>query len=104
MKITVDELGVKSNLCRWKTVKEFWMIQVYMILLTKTFQIKKTWAFYHACDLSYLTVKFHTLKKNRLYFRRPLYVQFITEWTARGSQTKALLSSLVSDARKQVAG
>ncbi len=40
MKITVDELGVKSNLYRWKTVKDFWMIQVYMILLTKTFQIK----------------------------------------------------------------
>ncbi len=49
------------------------MIQVYMILLTKTFHIKKTRAFYHACDLSYLTVKFHTFQKNRLYFRRPLY-------------------------------
>ncbi len=74
MKITVDELGVKSNLCRWKTVKDFWMIQGYMIFLTKTFHIKKNRVFYHACDLSYLTVKFHTFQKNRLYFRRPLYV------------------------------
>ncbi len=42
MKITVDEIGVKSNLRRWKMVKDFWMIQVYMILLTKIFQKKKT--------------------------------------------------------------
>ncbi len=72
MKITVEELGVKSNLCRWKTVKDF-----LMILHDSSDQAlsnKKNRAFYHACDLSYLTVKFHIFQKNRLYFRRPLYV------------------------------